>query len=132
MSAARLAFALGLGAFLGAAPFLRYAGVGTRGEAHADHAPRHGGQLGMVGDHHLEVVRRGGRVEVFVSDAWRRPLSARTGHLRFDRAATRTLSRHGEQLIGPDIPDSREIEASVTLPDGTELVLSFDFEPQES
>ncbi len=125
MTAARLTLALATGSFLFAVPFLHF---GIPGAAHSDHAPRHGGQLGMVGDHHLEVVRRGDTIEVFVSDAWRRPLTARGGRLRFDRAATRPLRAAGDHLIGPDIAGSREVEAQVTLPDGTALALSFDLD----
>ena len=40
-----------------------------------DHAPHHGGVVAMVGMLHLEAVASaGGRVRVYVTDVWRRPL----------------------------------------------------------
>src|SRR5262249_1388397 len=40
-----------------------------------DHSPKHGGMLGMQGDRHVELVeRRGGEIEVYVYDAWTRPI----------------------------------------------------------
>lgn len=40
-----------------------------------DHRPHHGGVVSMIGLRHLEAVAaRDGRIRVYVSDAWRRPL----------------------------------------------------------
>lgn len=39
-----------------------------------DHTPQHGGQIGMVGELHLEVVDTGTEVRVFFTDVCRLPL----------------------------------------------------------
>jgi hypothetical protein len=118
-----------VGALLAAAPFLRYSAVGGLGEAHRNHEARHGGQLGMVGDHHLELVRRAGEVEVYLSDAWRRPLVPVAGQLVFDRVHPTELRWVGHRLVGADRADARTVEATVVLDDGTRLALGFDLDP---
>lgn len=59
----------------------------TAPTAHADHDPRHGGQLGMQGDVHVELVARpDGLHRVYLSDALRVPIapgSATDASLRF-------------------------------------------------
>lgn len=125
VSTLRSTAALAAGLFLGALPFLRYAPVGGAGLPHANHAPRHGGRLVMTGDHHLELVRRAGRIEAFASDAWRRPLHPREGFVVFDDAARAPLRWQGRRLVADDHPAAREIEAVVVLPDGTRLAARF-------
>ncbi len=52
------------------------AGEASEGAAHTDHNGKHGGSLGMKGDYHVElVVRNGGNVEVYLYDAYTKPLS---------------------------------------------------------
>jgi hypothetical protein len=52
----------------------------VKGKPHMDHHPRHGGLFGMDGDHHLElVVKKDGRMEVYVYDAWTDPLNVSNG-----------------------------------------------------
>jgi hypothetical protein len=52
----------------------------VKGKPHMDHHPRHGGLFGMDGDHHLElVVKKDGRIEVYVYDAWTDPLNVSKG-----------------------------------------------------
>src|SRR5436189_288265 len=42
-----------------------------------DHTPHHGGVVGMAGDLHLEALAApDGRVRVYLTDFWRRPLPA--------------------------------------------------------
>jgi hypothetical protein len=125
MSARRTLLAVASGLLLATLPFLHYVHWGGH-PAHADHEPHHGGQLGMAGDHHVELRRSGDEVEAFVSDAWRRPLRPRQGWLVFDRARTAPLTWRGDRLVAPDLP-AREIEAVVILDDGTRLAVSFDF-----
>jgi hypothetical protein len=113
-SAGRIA-AVALGVFLGAVPFLRYRLATPHPTAHADHAPRHGGILGMVGDHHLEVVRRDGSVEVYVTDAYRRPIAASGGRVEFDTGRTEPLARTGGRLVARDDPAATELTCTVVL-----------------
>lgn len=45
--------------------------------AHADHSPHHGGQVGMKGDVHVEIVSDGpGAWRVFLTDMFRQPMTA--------------------------------------------------------
>jgi hypothetical protein len=74
-----------------------------------DHAPRHGGVVGMAGTRHVEVVLGRDSVRVYLSDLHRTPLSldraAGTVTLR-DAAAPETprtvkLARRGDALEAP-------------------------------
>ena len=114
------------GLFLATLPFWRYVPFGGGAGAHMDHEPRHGGQLGMAGDHHIELVRRGGHVEVFVSDAQRRPIQPRSGHVVFDRTSDAPLLWENHRMIAQDRV-ATEIEAEVLLDDGRKVAISFDF-----
>jgi hypothetical protein len=127
MTRMRIAFAAAAGLLLATMPLWRYTPGGGTGEGHQDHEPRHGGQLGMVGDAHIEVVRRLGAVEMYVSDARRRPVQPAAGWVVFDRAERRALRWRGHRLVGDDLPAAREIEAVAQLDNGTTLALSFDF-----
>ena len=130
MSPVRACLAVAAGLLLASFPFLRYAHVGPPGAPHADHAPRYGGQLGMVGDYHVEVRRHRGAVETFVSDAWRRPVRPREGWIGFDRAASLTpLTWENDRFVGSDTAEARELRAVVILSDGTRLSIDFDFSP---
>lgn len=124
----RLLCAVAAGLFLATLPFWRYLPFGGAHGPHMDHEPRHGGQLGMVGDHHVEVVRRQGRVEVFVSDARREAITPRSGRVVFDRTDHAALVWRDHRFIADDRPAATEIEARVFLTDATELAISFDFE----
>lgn len=116
--------ALALGVALGAAPFLRYADFG-HALPHQNHDPRHGGRLAMVGDYHLELVARGDRVELYTSDALRRPLQPAEGWVAFDGGPALPLAWRDERMVGGAAPNAREAAASVVLADGTRLAWRF-------
>jgi len=70
-----------------------------------DHTPHHGGVVAMVGMRHLEAVAaRNGRLRVYVTDVWRRPLPLAGA------AGTVTL----------DLPDGRREVALVARDDALE------------
>ena len=67
------------------------------GGAHADHSPHHGGQGGMKGDTHVELVSEGGGAwRAFLTDQFRQPLPV-TGF-------------SGSVMIFPDAQDERTLE----------------------
>ncbi|MCC7540677.1 MAG: hypothetical protein IT379_30960 [Deltaproteobacteria bacterium] len=71
--------------------------------AHEDHTPRHGGQLGMQGDVHIELVSRpDGRHQVFLSDALRVPIAMD----RVRNARLRHLPAAGAEVESPLAPDA--------------------------
>jgi hypothetical protein len=121
----RIAASVAMGLGLATLPFWRYTALVGTGVAHADHAPHYGGQLGMSGEHHVELVRRGGRVEAFVSDAWRRLVRPREGWVVYDRAVPALLRWDGDRLVGADEPAAHEIETVVVLADGARLAITF-------
>jgi hypothetical protein len=84
--------AVATGLALATLPFLMFLGDDAHDATpHADHAPRHGGRLVMVGDHHLELVERDTLLEVYVSDAVRRPLRPSAARLVDANGAERAL-----------------------------------------
>ena len=81
-----------------------------------DHTPHHGGVVGMAGDLHLEALAApDGRVRVWLSDFWRRPLPATsaTGTVTLElaqgdrrlplAAAGDTLEANGPALDGSEV-----------------------------
>ena len=127
MTAARWISAVAAGLFLATLPFWRYLPLAGAPGAHMDHEPRHGGQLGMVGEHHVEVVRRRGRIEVFVSDARRRAVRPKDVSATFDHHATEALAWERQRFVGPDESAARQVEARVVLPDAATITVGFDF-----
>jgi hypothetical protein len=115
------------GLVLFALPFLSL-GVGSREHdglgAHLDHWPRHGGQLMMVGDHHLEIVDAAPAIAVYASDARRWPLTPVAGRVGLDGAAPRPLIRDGDRLVA--VADEwRTAVVEVTLTGGEVLAVNI-------
>lgn len=125
MTSGRFLIAVTAGAVLAALPVLHFTHLGEHAEAHADHEPRHGGQLGMVGDHHIELVRRRGEVQVFVSDAWRRPVQPARGSVTFDSGVPQPLTWRNHRLVGADQDNAITIGVEVAIGNGTQVVTSF-------
>ena len=124
----RITIGVTLGGALATLPFVHFGHLGDHVAAHADHEPRHGGQLGMVGDHHVEVVRRRGEVQVFVSDAWRRPVQPTSGTVTFDGGTSQPLAWRNHRLVASDHDPARTIGIEVAIRDGTRVATSFAFD----
>ena len=122
----RIGLAIAFGLALSSLPFLRYLDLGRAALPHVDHAPRHGGQLHMVGDRHLELVRRRGRIEVFTSDALRQPVAVRGGSLSFDTREATPLRWDDHRLVAGDDAQAGAVEVVVILEDGTRLATRFE------
>lgn len=110
---------------------------------HMDHRPRHGGQFAMQGDYHLELVARpDGRLDLYVYDAWTKPLplAGATGELTLEvdeGASGRTeqivplrVSRTEVGLMTARVGDLARAAAAtarLTLPD-TAFAITFPLE----
>ena len=125
MTAPRAAAAVVAGVVLAALPFWRYAAPLRSGMPHADHEPWYDGQLGMAGEHHVELVRSARGVEVYVSDAWRRPVRAASASLAVDGGAPIELRADGERLVADTRLDRGEATVTAVLPDGKRLAITF-------
>jgi hypothetical protein len=120
-----LAASVALGLFLAATPFLRYAHPGADLLPHSDHAPRHGGQLQMIGDHHIELLRKPGRIEAFVSDAKRAPLRPARGEVAFGDSPKVALRWENHRLWAPAPDEALAIAIDVWLKSGERLAWTF-------
>lgn len=117
MKASRIVPAVLAGVVLGSMPWWRYAAYIEPATPHADHEPRHGGELAMAGDHHIELHRRGTSVEVYVSDASRRPVEPRAVALVIDGATSTDLRWDGYRFVGTIGPEGAEYEVQAQLED---------------
>jgi hypothetical protein len=66
-------------------------------------------------------------VEVFVSDAARRPLRPNAVSVRLDRGAELALEWRDHRFVAADEDDATMIEVRVVLAAGVEFTGSFDF-----
>ena len=97
-----------------------------------DHAPRHGGVVGMSGTRHVEVVLSAHALRVYLSDLHRAPMSLDgvSGTATFRDAAspqtprTVKLARRGDALEAP-LPklDGSSVDAKIDLATGAGPVL---------
>lgn len=126
MNVVHAAGALAAGLLVGTMPLWRYASHGAAaGVPHADHASWYGGALGMSGDHHVELVRRAGRVLVWVSDARRRPVEPRAVWATFDGADRKALAPERGRFTGADVPGAGTVDVEAVLADGTRVAVGF-------
>jgi hypothetical protein len=117
-----------IGLFLGATPFLRYGigGAHSHGAApHSDHDPRHGGQVLMLGDHHVELVDRDGAIQLYLSDASRRPIRPAWASVSFDGGPEIPLLWRGYRSFVRKPPDSHTGLYRLSVGDGSPLVLKW-------
>jgi len=114
------------GCVLFALPFLQ-SGLGEShwhgAGPHLDHAPRHGGSLLMVGDFHVEVVEGAKRIELYVSDAERRPLEASSVEATYDGRREGEVRWDSYRLVAPRPPGYSVADYRIRLGSGT----SFSF-----
>jgi len=64
-------------------------------------------------------------VEVYVSDAWRRPVRAASASLAVDGGAPIELRAEDERLVADTRLDGGEATVTVVLPDGKRLAITF-------
>lgn len=117
--------AIAFGLLLASLPFVRYRFASPHPTAHGDHAPRHGGELVMAGDVHLELVRGEGAVELWVTDAYRRPVADVMASVGTGTAAPVAFRREGERLRAVTEDPRGRLRVTVRLPDGAEAVATF-------
>jgi hypothetical protein len=94
---------------------------------HMDHEPHHGGQLGMVGDFHIELVEIGDSVEIYLSDAERRPLPPTSGTIVFDTGTWQPLARGSTFLRAPTDKNAEEVTVKIATSEnaGQSVEISF-------
>jgi hypothetical protein len=135
VKASRIALAVAAGVVVGGLSFWHYAAppgpaVSERDPlAHADHEPWYGGQLGMVGDDHIELVRSARGTEVYVSDAWRRPVQPKSAWIVVDGGPRIDLHPDDDDVETDAQLHGREATVSAVLPDGRRVEISFKLEP---
>jgi hypothetical protein len=116
--------ALLAGLILAGLPYLVYGTSSHSHAPHADHAPRHGGDLFMLGDYHVEVVRRPQRIEVFLSDSVRKPQRPERGSLEL-LGGGKVPMRWEDQRLVANVEDPGRIERyELHTRDGARLELA--------
>ncbi|MFP2926291.1 cupredoxin domain-containing protein [Pyxidicoccus sp. 3LG] len=103
-----------------------------------DHTPFHGGIVAMSGDTHLEVLSlKSGEVRIWVTDAFRRPVSlaGKKGTVEAGgTSAPLTLGPAGEFLTGtlPPAEGEREVTVRLPMPDDPEYFIGFLLTPVDA
>jgi hypothetical protein len=121
-----VAVAVGLGLF--AMPFLLYGLGGGHAHGagpHADHGARHGGQLVMVNDYHLELVEQPDSVELYLSDAFRRPLRPASCAVAFDDSSPTACEWRRYRSVVPRPNSAQSGLYEVHVDDGSLVTLKF-------
>lgn len=75
----------------------------------------------MVGETHLEIVRHGEDIEIYLSDAYRRPMNAVGGRISFGDEPATALVWNEDRLSAHDDPRFDVVTIQVRFPDGTDL-----------
>ncbi len=117
---------LGLGLFV--MPFLRYGLGGGHSHAagpHSDHGARHGGHLVMLHDYHLELVEQQDAVELYLSDAFRRPLRPASCEANFDNHPPTPCEWRSHRSVVAKPIDAKSGVYQVWVDDGAPLMLKF-------
>ena len=131
MKAARIALAVLAGVAVASLSFWHYAAPPgspvshADADAHGDHEPWYGGQLGMVGDDHIELVRSERGTEVYVSDAWRRPIRPGSAWVVVDGGPRIDLDPEDDAAVSETQLQGNEATVTAVLPDGRRLEISF-------
>lgn len=106
-------------------------------QAH-DHTPLHGGIVAMSGDMHLEVLSlKSGEVRVWVTDAYRQPLSlaGKKGTVEVEgTVAPLVPDAAGEYLAGrlPPSEAEREVTVRLPMPDDPDYFIGFMLTPVDA
>jgi hypothetical protein len=125
VSRTRTTLAVLAGIIVASLPFLHYVAPPVTVGPHADHEPWYDGQLGMAGDHHIELVRSGRGTEVYVSDGWRRPVYPTSASLVVDGGQPIALRPDGDRLLTDTQLQGREATVTAILADGSRLAVTF-------
>jgi hypothetical protein len=109
-------------------PFVRYGCGGAHAHAagpHADHGARHGGHLLMLGGHHVEIVTREGKVELYLSDSWRRPIRPASCSVRFDTRAAAACTWQSYRSVAAKPAGASRGWYEISIDEGTPIVFAF-------
>jgi hypothetical protein len=121
-------FAFAAGCALFALPFLQSGLAESHSHApgpHMDHDARHGGSLLMVGDFHVEVVESDRAIELYVSDAERRPLRPRSADATYDGRREGDVRWDSYRLVAPRPPAYRTAEYRIVVDGAAPIVFGW-------
>lgn len=101
-------------------PIRKEAGITVGAGAHADHESKSGGVLTMVGDYHIELVEKDGAFQVYLYDAFTKPMTVaglKNGALTYQDP---TKPQGTEPVTLPLMPNETNEFLMVTRPAGIE------------